>query len=109
MEVRVRLSRPSLTTALVLLAASSPLLAADGTLPSGSPVLAKAFQHPALRVEADERPVSWMAMGDLAAGLQAQLASLGASGGTGFYDWRDDRWGSLVVSVPLLPGDGAGN
>jgi hypothetical protein len=75
--------------------------------PQRSPLLEKAFRHPDLLIASLERPANEVGP---PAGRQAreqQLSGLGAQ--SGLYDWRSGGWGSLVLSVPLLPGDGAGN
>lgn len=46
---------------------------------------------------------------DLAATLAVNLASLGIGSDLGAYDVRGGRWGSLITSIPLVPGSGAGN
>jgi trimeric autotransporter adhesin len=77
------------------------------TLPERSHVLDKAFRHPDLSISTLEKRPSEVGPPAARDALDRQLSSLGAQGG--LYDWRASGWGSLVLSVPLLPGDGAGN
>jgi hypothetical protein len=75
--------------------------------PHDSPVASKAYRHPALLIPSLERP-----LGQLPPTSNARpedLSVLGAGPQGGFYDWRAGRWGSLVVSRPLIPGRGVGN
>jgi hypothetical protein len=92
-------------SSLALVAAVTTIAAA--AVPDASPLEPKAFRHPALRVPALERPVAELEA--LAPSLRSELAGLGAALDLGFLDWRADRWGTLVLSVPLLPGSGTGN
>jgi hypothetical protein len=75
--------------------------------PDRSPVLEKAYRHPDLQIVSLARPASEVAPPVSRESLERQLSSLGAQ--SGLYDWRSGAWGSLVLSVPVLPGDGAGN
>jgi len=45
----------------------------------------------------------------LVAGHRAQLAQLGAADTGAHLDLRSGRWGTLILSQPLLPGSGKGN
>src|SRR5262245_58581848 len=85
---------------LAVLGGAAPLAAST---PTSETLQQKVYRHPAFHVSTLERPVA--EMGERAVGLRRALGELGAS--TGFYDWRADGWGSLIVSVPLLPGGGA--
>jgi hypothetical protein len=76
-------------------------------VPSGS-VQEKTFHHPALYIPSLEKPAAELG-GALPGGWEAELANLGAPSWGGFYDWRAGRWGSLIVSVPVVPGDGKNN
>ena len=92
-------------SSLVLVAAATQ--AAAAAVSGESPLEPKAFRHVALRVPVLERPVA--ELDALDPRLKSELAFLGAAPDMGFFDWRADRWGSLLVSVPLLPGSGTGN
>ena len=91
---------------LLWTAAADPVSGA--VVPSATPVQEKAYKDPDLYVRVLERSVSDLDPG-LAGGLESELSSLGATAKDGFYDWRSGGWGSLVLSVPLVPGDGKGN
>jgi hypothetical protein len=91
---------------LLVLTAGTVRLEASFT-PERSPVLEKAYRHPDLQIASLERPASEVTPPVDRESLERQLSSLGAQ--SGLYDWRSGRWGSLVLSVPVLPGDGAGN
>jgi Calx-beta domain len=90
-----------------LIAVTTPPLGA-AVVPSDTPIQAKSYSHPDLNIGTLERPA-----GELDAGLVSDptgvLQSLGAQSDGGFYDWRSGGWGSLIVSVPLVPGTGVGN
>ena len=74
-------------------------------VPKDTPLGAKVFRNPNLTVVNLERfPANLGAAADKTAG---GLQALGAQ--SGMYDWRGARWSSIVLSVPLVPGDGAGN
>jgi hypothetical protein len=78
--------------------------------PGGSPLEAKAYRHPQLHIPSLELPLTEVGGRRGTRALERELVSLGAdpvSGGR--YDWRAGRWGSLVLSRPLIPGDGKGN
>jgi hypothetical protein len=75
--------------------------------PKGSPLADKIFRNPSLHITNLERNVA-----DLAAPVRAdvmgrQLGTLRAD--SGLYDPRGGRWSSLVLSEPLVAGDGKGN
>ena len=87
--------------------ASTATLSVHAFQPNDSPVAAKAFRHPGLHIASLER-----SLGRLPPTPNARpedLAALGAGPQGGFYDWRAGRWGSLVLSRPLIPGGGVGN
>jgi len=46
---------------------------------------------------------------ELAAQLRRELSALGVAETRGFYDSRTGRWSSMILRVPLLPGEGHGN
>ncbi len=65
-----------------------------------------AFDHPdmyVLNYQSGTDELSPM----IGAALDTELLTLGAA--NGFYDLRAGRWGSLILSRPLVPGSGAGN
>ena len=65
-------------------------------------------RHPDLTISNVYRPVAELPAG-LAATLRGGLATLGVSEEAAFYDLRSGRWGTLMPSVPLIPGSGRGN
>jgi hypothetical protein len=89
----------------VLLAASA---AQAVVKPAGSALQEKAFRHPDLKVSSSHQPLSQLEA-SLAASLGHELSALGVPADHGFYDVRAGRWGSLILSEPLLPGSGTGN
>jgi hypothetical protein len=84
------------------------LFAGRGTAavpPEASPLREKVYHHPGLYPrELQEHPRSFDAA--LASRLEAELTSMGLGPDAGFYDSRAGRWGSLILSVPLVPGTG---
>jgi trimeric autotransporter adhesin len=74
--------------------------------PDPSRLLEKTFRHPGLLIASLDRPTG-EAEPSRRGVLERQLSSLGAQ--SGLHDSRSGGWGSLVLSVPLLPGDGFGN
>ncbi len=46
---------------------------------------------------------------EVGARVQRDLAALGVNGDSAFYDARAGRLTSLILSEPLIPGDGVGN
>jgi hypothetical protein len=91
----------------VFVFAAAPALAA--VTPAGDAVAARAFGAPDLAVENVHQPLARLPRA-LALRLEPQLAALrGAAAPDGYYDLRAGRWGTLVLSVPLVPGRGAGN
>src|SRR6187431_907444 len=88
-----------------LLVASSAQAAVK---PPDSPLREKAFRHPDLDVRSPLQPLSSLQPAT-AAPLGQELAALGVPRERGFYDVRAGRWGSLILSEPLIPGTGKGN
>ena len=76
--------------------------------PQGDPVDSRATGHSGLFPRGMHVPLRDLPE-DLAAALSADLAALGISSELGAYDVRAGRWGSLITSVPLVPGTGVGN
>ncbi len=93
----------------VLLASliAAPAALAQVEPAGGAPVDAVAYVRPDLHVFHDYRPPSNLPL--LEAALRAELDSLGVRPDSGFYDIRGGRWGSLVLTRPLIPGPGVGN
>ena len=86
---------------------AAPLQAA--VTPKGSPVRDKEYRNPALYVPSMHTPLSALKSPTLATQLQQELASLNVPESGAFYDVAADRWGSLILSEPLVPGTGVGN
>jgi hypothetical protein len=76
--------------------------------PPASPIREKAFRHPDLALSSRHEPLNAV-QPSTAAALRHELATLGVSADHGFYDVRAGRWGSLILSEPLIPGSGKGN
>jgi hypothetical protein len=76
--------------------------------PQGDPVDRKAMGQPGLFPRGMHVPLRDLPEA-LSATLVADLASLGIASDLGSYDVRGGRWGSLITSVPLVPGRGVGN
>ena len=74
--------------------------------PDPSRLLEKTFRHPRLQIASLERPAGEVDPSRREI-LERELSQLGAQ--SGLHDWRSGAWSSLVLSVPLVPGDGAGN
>ena len=91
--------------AALLLAASAAQAAVK---PPSSPLQEKAFRHPDLERSSPHQPLSSL-QPSMAAALGQELAALGVPADHGFYDVRAGRWGSLILSEPLIPGTGKGN
>ena len=91
-----------------LLASTLLVLPAEGAVaPADSPLRQKEFRHPGLHITNLERPLG--ELGPAMAGRGLDLVRLGAGPGNAFFDWRGGRWASLILSQPLIPGDGKGN
>jgi hypothetical protein len=106
-HVTIPVSVAAIPLALALLCGvmAGPALAA--VVPSGSPLATKEFRNPNLHIANLERQPGHVGAPAQPQLLQGQLAALGAD--SGLYDWRGARWSSLVLSRPLVPGDGKGN
>lgn len=76
--------------------------------PTSSPLQEKAFRHPDLKISNAHQPLSRL-QSSTAAALGHELAALGVAADHGFYDVQAGRWGSLILSEPLIPGSGKGN
>jgi trimeric autotransporter adhesin len=75
--------------------------------PKGSPLADKIFRNPSLHIMNLERNVADLGARVPAAVMARQLGTLRAD--SGLYDPRGGRWSSLVLSEPLVAGDGKGN
>ena len=82
-------------------------LAEAVVVPAPTPVSQKEFRDPNLYIPTLQRPLAELGPTVAARGLD--LVSLGVQPDGAFFDWRGARWGSLILSQPLLPGDGIGN
>jgi trimeric autotransporter adhesin len=101
---------PSRTAALLPCLLVSTVLVVPleaAVVPADSPLRQKEFRHPGLYIPNLERPVG--ELGPALAGRGLDLVRLGAGPGSAFFDWRGARWASLILSQPLIPGDGKGN
>jgi trimeric autotransporter adhesin len=78
-------------------------------VPSSSAVRDKEFRNPALYVPIRHMAPSGLRDKALGGQLAQELAALGIAESSAFYDVGADRWGSLILSVPLIPGAGVGN
>ncbi len=96
----------SLQAAIVALVFS--FSAAAAITPQGDPVESRATGQPGLFPRGIHLPLSDLPQ-DVASRLSADLSALGIAGDLGAYDLRAGRWGSLILSVPLVPGSGSGN
>jgi hypothetical protein len=92
---------------LVAARVAGPALALNP--PAGdSPLAEKAMRDPALYVSSDYDRADLLG-GALGLARVADLAALGLAGDRGFVDRRTGSWGTLLPSVPLVPGAGKGN
>ncbi|MGH9379919.1 MAG: hypothetical protein ACRD2Z_04825, partial [Thermoanaerobaculia bacterium] len=73
-----------------------------------SPLRQKHFRHSDLDFASHFRPLHELPV-TLTPALGAELASLGVDPGHAYLDLRTGRWGSLILSRPLVPGGGVGN
>ncbi len=73
-----------------------------------SPVAAKETRHPDLYFPDVYQQVSQLPV-EAAARASEDLASLGIAEQHARLDVRGGRWGTLMLSQPLIPGDGVGN
>src|SRR5262245_29718778 len=76
--------------------------------PPDSPLQKKAFRHADLKFSSVHQPLGALDA-SLAGALGHELSALGVSADQGFYDVAAGRWGTLILSEPLIPGTGAGN
>ncbi|HEX2062424.1 MAG TPA: hypothetical protein VHK90_16920 [Thermoanaerobaculia bacterium] len=95
----------TLAFAAVLLSASA-LFAIQP--PQGDGVAAKAYGVPELYIGNAHQPLARLPL-TRALALEPQLTTLGVPSAAGFYDLRSGRWGTLLLSKPLIPGAGVGN
>ncbi|HEX2062425.1 MAG TPA: Ig-like domain-containing protein [Thermoanaerobaculia bacterium] len=105
MPVSTRTLSVFLAVALVVFAA---VPAGAAIAPQGDPVDRKATGQPGLFPRGIHLPLRDLPE-DVAATLAVDLAALGIATDLGAYDVRAGRWGSLITSVPLVPGPGIGN
>jgi len=89
---------------LITLVPVAPASAA--VVPAPSALDAKIYRAPDLNIPSLERRLSDLPGMDARA---MDLVNLGVAADSGFYDWRGARWGSLILSQPLVSGDGVGN
>jgi trimeric autotransporter adhesin len=82
--------------------------AAAAVEPQGDPLDGRATGHPGLFPRGWHTPLRDLPA-DQAISLLPQLSALGIDRELASYDVRAGRWGSLIASVPLVPGSGAGN
>ncbi|MBZ0111991.1 MAG: hypothetical protein K8J08_06000, partial [Thermoanaerobaculia bacterium] len=76
--------------------------------PEPTPVSSKSYQHADLYIGNVFVTVDSLDASKAATAQQA-LARLGGSADSARIDRRSGRWGTLISSVPLLPGTGVGN
>jgi hypothetical protein len=80
----------------------------EAVVPPQSPLTEKVFRHADLHI-----PTQFLALQQLpaesAARVGSDISSLGLNAETAFYDARQGRLSSLILSVPLIPGTGTGN
>jgi hypothetical protein len=98
-------------TAFVFALAAGLLVASSAEAvvkPPDSPLREKAFRNPDLDIRSPHQPLSSL-QPSMAGALEQELAALGVPREHGFYDVRAGRWGSLILSEPLIPGTGKGN
>ncbi len=100
------LFRPFIAAAMLAAAAAGPLLAV--VRPEPSPLRERAFRRPELFVPNVYRRLGEVP-GAAAAARAGDLDALGVSPDRALLDVRSDRWGTLVLRQPLLPGAGSGN
>ena len=73
-----------------------------------SPIREKAFRHPDLLIGGSYAAANEV-QAAAASGVFGELSALGVSPEHAYMDRRSGRWGTLMLSHPLLPGDGVGN
>ena len=76
--------------------------------PEPSPLQDKAFRHPDLGPRELQEKLGGLEPA-LADRLQVDLLAMGLAADSAVYDSRGGRFGSLVLSEPLVPGTGVGN
>ena len=95
--------------AVALLAVLSPaLVVALVQPPENAPLFDRAFSLDDLEV-----PIELAVVDDLALGLRdrarSDLETLGVAVDRARFDLRTGGWGTLIPSLPIIPGDGVGN
>ncbi len=98
----------TLCAALVVSVAPGARDARAAVAPRSDTVAQRAVGHPDLFIRDVHLPVESLPKA-VAARLGADLRALGVARGSGYYDVRSGRWGSLVLATPLVPGPGLGN
>ncbi|MGH9379895.1 MAG: hypothetical protein ACRD2Z_04705, partial [Thermoanaerobaculia bacterium] len=100
------MSRPFLTglVAMLIANAGSAIVQPqrEGVLPE------KELRHADLDYGNLFRPLAELPP-ELSRSLAPELGSLGVDPGNAYYDLRTGRWGTLILSRPLVPGSGVGN
>jgi hypothetical protein len=106
---RHRLQRLPLVSVWVTLLLVSTLGSQAQVEPSRSiPIGQKGYRHPSLVLGSRALPVSQLsATGSARSG--ERLQGLGLTTSEGFLDPKSDRWSTLLLAEPLLPGSGKGN
>jgi len=90
--------------ALLVAASAFAVAPPDG----GSPLADKAYRDPGLYVSSEYTRADELG-GALGLERLADLGALGIGGDRAFVDRRTGSWGTLMPSVPLVPGAGTGN
>lgn len=75
---------------------------------ASSPVEALAFEHPGLYIN-ENVVVAGALAGRMAKGARASLGRLGVTEDLAYVDPRGGRFGTLILSQPLIAGTGVGN
>ncbi len=75
---------------------------------AASPMSELAFQDPDLFIPAQVLPISELPE-EVAEQAKQELAALGVDELNGYLDTASERWATLMMSEPLIPGEGAGN
>ncbi len=96
--------------ALLAAVAASSLTAANtwAVVPPNSPLAEKTFRNPDLHIPTVLQSLRQVPAPS-AARVADDIASLGVGTDSAFYDARQGRIASLIVSEPLIPGTGLGN
>lgn len=79
------------------------------TPPKASEITAKEYRHPNLGIRNGFIGVDQLNSRAGGAEILASLESLAVAPSAAYLDVRSGRWGTLMPSAPLLPGNGAGN